>query len=376
MFLSKGFLQRLLLFAIILCFQSGACAANTVIELFINGKIDPATAIYVSSEITQAQKTALIILNITSQGGLNKSVDTIKKAISESKVPIITYVEKSTQVENNAIELLKVSTLVAITPQVVLPKNTKINTIVVKNKEELLPKLHGMIVLQDGLKIQLDTHSLNPEKIFPSWKIKLLATITEPTVVYLLFILGLYGIYFGIICPGLVTAGVLGTIILCVAFYSMQFLLIDYSGIALICIGITLIVTQAFSNRFGLWGIAGTLGFIMGSFMCMPITDADFQICRFVIWTLSAVNILVLFTLLSLMKESGKRRSRLAYLVGAEGRAIEEISPCGKAVIRGEIWNVHTEESIAANARIKVVATEGMKLTVQEMVERRYPAAN
>lgn len=54
-------------------------------------------------------------------------------------------------------------------------------------------------------------------------------------------------------------------------------------------------------------------------------------------------------------------------LLGAEGRTLGIIDPCGQAVIRGEIWSVHAKHSIAMGKQIKVIAAESLQLEIEEI---------
>lgn len=52
--------------------------------------------------------------------------------------------------------------------------------------------------------------------------------------------------------------------------------------------------------------------------------------------------------------------------MGAKGRALGDIHLEGQAVIKGEIWNVHSSSPIAANKSVKVTRASGLLLEVEE----------
>ena len=61
---------------------------------------------------------------------------------------------------------------------------------------DLLRQVHGRQVSIRGEKIILDTASTEVRVIDPDWRTRLLAIITDPSVAYVLMIIGIYGLFF------------------------------------------------------------------------------------------------------------------------------------------------------------------------------------
>jgi len=55
-----------------------------------------------------------------------------------------------------------------------------------------------------------------------SWRYKLLDTISNPTIAYILLMLGIYGIFFELSNPGAILPGVVGGIFLILAFFACR----------------------------------------------------------------------------------------------------------------------------------------------------------
>ncbi len=234
---------------------------------------------------------------------------------------------------------------------------------------ELLEQLNGQIVTQNGQKIQLETSKEVIENVPPDWRTDFLEVVTDPTVAYLLLLLGIYGIFFELVNPGYMLPGVMGAIALLIALYALQLLPVNYAGLGLIILGMAFIVSEAFAPTFGALGVGGTIAFILGSILLINSDSQGYQIAWSAIWAMAVINILILFALLTMIIRARKRKPKhgIGTLLGAEGRALGPIDIVGQAVIRGEIWSVRAKKPIAADKRIKVIAAEGLELEVEEI---------
>nr|WP_081964930.1 nodulation protein NfeD [Legionella norrlandica] len=239
---------------------------------------------------------------------------------------------------------------------------------IAKNRADLLTQANGAKVNQNNRIITISTRNPKVEVISPDWRTQFLLVITNPTVAYLLLLLGVYGIFFELVNPGYVMPGVIGAVSILFALYALQLLPINYAGLGLIILGILFIIAEAFTPSFGALGVGGTVAFILGSIMLMDTEHVAFQIAWSAIWAMAVVNILIFVLILGMLVKSRGQAVKhgLEILVGAKGRALGEINLHGQAVIKGEIWSVHAKSPIAANKNIKVIQVSGLLLEVEE----------
>lgn len=239
---------------------------------------------------------------------------------------------------------------------------------IAKNRDDLLSQIHGIKVSQNNKIITINTESPDIQVINPDWRTRFLSVITNPTVAYLLLLLGIYGIFFELVNPGYVLPGVVGAVSMLFALYALQLLPINYAGLGLIILGILFVIAEAFTPSFGALGVGGTVSFILGSIMLMNTEHLAFQIAWSAIWAMAVLNILIFVLVLGMLIKSRNQKIRhgLETLVGAKGRALGDINLEGQAVIKGEIWNVHARSPIAANKSIKVTRASGLLLEVEE----------
>ncbi|RUW88107.1 nodulation protein NfeD, partial [Mesorhizobium sp. M8A.F.Ca.ET.023.01.1.1] len=113
---------------------------------------------------------------------------------------------------------------------------------VARNTTELLLLADGRTVDVAGKKVVLATKGLPVETLKPGWFIQLLSVITDPNTAVILMLVGVYGIVFEFTSPGAVAPGVIGTICLVLGLYALDLLPINYTGLALMLLGVVFLI--------------------------------------------------------------------------------------------------------------------------------------
>ena len=130
---------------------------------------------------------------------------------------------------------------------------------------ELLEAIDGREVRMENGMQTLATDGLETVEIEPDWRTELLAIITNPTLAYILLMVGIYGLILEGYNPGALVPGVIGGICLLLALYSFQILPVNYAGLALMALGFALIAAELFAPSFGILGIGGIVAVTFGS---------------------------------------------------------------------------------------------------------------
>ncbi|MEW8027249.1 MAG: nodulation protein NfeD, partial [Candidatus Thiodiazotropha sp.] len=144
--------------------------------------------------------------------------------------------------------------------------------------DSLLSELDGrQVELPLGSKT-LSTKDLQIEKHLPDWQSQLLSIISNPNLAYILMLVGIYGLIYEFANPGSIVPGTVGAISLLLALYAFHLLPINYAGVALILLGISLMVAEAFMPSFGTLGIGGVIAFTIGSLILVDTDQAGFGI--------------------------------------------------------------------------------------------------
>src|SRR2546426_5800676 len=131
----------------------------------------------------------------------------------------------------------------------------KVIDLTARDVPELLAKLDGRKVATATGERVLATAGATAIAMEPDWKSRFLAVITDPSVALILMMLGVYGLFFEFSSPGMVLPGVIGGICLLIGLFALHMLPINYAGLALMLLGITFLIAEAFLPAYGSLGV-------------------------------------------------------------------------------------------------------------------------
>ena len=196
---------------------------------------------------------------------------------------------------------------------------------------------------------------------------KVIQLITDPQMVYLLFMGSLLLIYFEITHPGTVVPGVLGAIGLIVSFIGMHKLNFVWGGLILMLLGVFFMVLEAFVSGFGILGGAGAVSFIVGSFFLFdPSKTGGLDIPTTTILITSAFFIsaslgLAYLAYTALRAKTGGEK----YWAGKTGVVAEiQTESSGLMEINGETWKYKCSQKLKKGDAVKVVCYKKMVFEV------------
>ncbi|HEY7301428.1 MAG TPA: nodulation protein NfeD [Xanthobacteraceae bacterium] len=234
---------------------------------------------------------------------------------------------------------------------------------------DLLRKIDGRSVVVAGKPERLMTAGLDIVNEGPDWRDDLLAVITDPNVAFILMLIGVYGLIFEFLSPGVVAPGLAGAISLLVALYALNLLPINYAGAALVLLGLGLMVAEAHIGAFGLLGVGGIIAFLIGAIMMFPPGVPGFGLSPAVIAGTAAATA-ALFILVVAMLLRSRRRAVITgkeALIGAEGETVSWEGREGRIRVSGEIWRARGSAPLAPGTRVKVVGRDGLVLVVESV---------
>jgi membrane-bound serine protease (ClpP class) len=178
----------------------------------------------------------------------------------------------------------------------------------------------------------------------------------------------LAGLYFEFAHPGVFLPGVVGAICLLLALASFQVIPINLAGLTLIILGTVLLVSELFVTSYGVLGMGGIVAFVIGSFLLVDRSETDLGIDRtIIIGAALAMSVLILGVgYIAFRERRGRAKTGREGLVGEVGVVREAIAPGspGRLFVHGEIWRASSTATIAAGARARIDAVQGLELMV------------
>jgi membrane-bound serine protease (ClpP class) len=304
-------------------------AGATVLELKIDGEVEPILATYIDEGLEDAhqRRAALVLITMDTPGGLSDSMKDIIQHILVSTVPVAVYVSPTgSRGASAGFYILLSADIAAMAPgthagaaspiiaiggfpqQIDEVFRKKINQdamaflrsfterrqrnpelaekaiteskaftekealdgkmidLVVNSPEDLLRQLDGRQITRfDGTKMTLALKNPVHVPFELSARQKFLARIVEPDVFFVLLILGVLGLYTEFTHPGVVAPGVIGGICLVLALYAMHFLPVNLAGLFLIALSLAFFILEAKAPSHGVLAFGGVVSMFLGA---------------------------------------------------------------------------------------------------------------
>jgi membrane-bound serine protease (ClpP class) len=400
-----------------------------VFTIEVDAIINPATAKFIVDSIDEAtqQNAQCLIIKLDTPGGLLESTRTIVKKELASKIPIVVYVapsgaraasagvfvtlaaniaamapgthigaahpvtmggegkESKTMTEkivNDTVAFIKniaqtrgrnvdwAERAVVKSVSITEDEAVKLNVVnlVAPDIPTLLDKIDGRVIKFDGVTRTLHTKGIQPQSIQMSWRDRLLDIISNPTIAYILLMLGIYGIFFELSSPGAILPGVVGGIFLILAFYALQMLPVNYAGLALILFAIILFIAEIKVMSHGLLAIGGVISLFLGSMMLFQSPEAYMRVSLSVI--IPAVVVSAAFFIFAVTRAIHARLKKpttgMEGLIGEVGIASTPIVPEGKVSVHGEFWNAMSDVNIEKGEKVQVIGVKNLRLQVKK----------
>ena len=401
-----------------------------VMIIEIEGAISSGAATNLARGIKEAEDrgAGLVIIQLDTPGGLVVSMKTMVKTIMNSSVPVVVYVSPKGAGAASAGVLVTVSAHIAamapgtnigaahpvsgdgedigeameekvvndmasygrgiakdmgrnaewvekavresvsITADEAVAKN--VVDLVAADIGELLEIIDGREVAVRSGTIKLATKDLKITYYEPRKIDKILMLISDPTIMAILFSIGLLGLGFEITHPGAIFPGVIGAISLILAFYSMQTLPVDYAGLLLIGLAIVLFIAEIKITSYGLLSIGGIISLTLGSMMFFEDLGLRFTMGIPFIVLISAFFLFVAW--LAIRAQTSKVQAGREGLIGEVGVVQEAIDPEGKVFVHGELWRAVSREKIDANEKVEVEGIQGLLLKVRKAINSEF----
>jgi membrane-bound serine protease (ClpP class) len=397
---------------------------SEVYIIHVADAISPGTAEFIKSGLKTAEENgaACVIIELDTPGGLAESMRTIVQNILGSRVPVVVFVypsgaraasagvmitmaadvaamapgtnigaahpvgaggkeideTMSEKVINDMVAQAKsvaerrernaewvedaIRESVSVTETEALKKN--IIDLIATDTDDLIKQLNGREIKDRGT-LKLD--DVKKVTIKETLRTKILKTISNPNIAYILLMIGLAGLYFEFSHPGSIFPGVIGAIALILAFFAMQTLPVNYAGILLIALAIIFFIMEMKITSYGLLSVAGVVSLLLGSLMLFKGSTPDVKLSLQVLLPTIIVisGFFVAVAGLVFRAQISKPTTGSKGLVGEIGIVKKALTPEGKVFVHGELWNARAKGPIDKDAKVRIVQVVNLVLEVE-----------
>ena len=208
---------------------------------------------------------------------------------------------------------------------------------------------------------------------------KLLHTVTNPEIAFLLILIGTFGLIFELYNPGIGLAGILGGVSLLLGFYALSVLPTNWAGVLLIVLSVILFLVDLQAAGLGVFTIGGVASLIAGGLILFSGASPELDLSPLAIAIAVALTLLFFASVMTAALRVRLRRPITGEeaIVGTVGEAKTDIAPEGTVLTKGTLWRARTMETgISAGSKVRVMATEGLVLLVEPMHEREETSAS
>jgi len=410
-------------------------SSTTVPSIELSNTIDPATEKWIGSALDDAagDDAPLVIIRIDTPGGLESSMRAIVQDILDAPMPVVTYVSPNgARAASAGAFITEAGDVAAMAPQTNIGSASAIQsngediggTLGVKIENDAaafiraLAESHGrdgalpermvteaenvtagealdagaidivaddqtdLLNQLDGFRVKgpkattLSTAGLTIDERDMTFGYDVLQVLVNPTVAYLLLLLGLVGIAIEIFSPGLIFPGAIGAVSLLLGAFGSAQLPITAAGIALLVIGIVLLIAEAHLDTHGIVGVAGVVALAASGLLLFNTDSSQFEVSVPVVIVVAVLlgGGLALAVTKAVQARRAPVQTGREELVGAVGDVRVPLAPVGQVFVGGALWRARLADEAPETdadrvrehgARVRVEAVEGLTLRVR-----------
>lgn len=396
----------------------------------IDGAITPPGAEYIDRSLNEAiaRKADGLIILLDTPGGLDTAMRDIVKSILNSPIPVFVYVHPAggraasagviitvaahvaamtpgtnigaahpvgigfgggqdktmmEKVENDAVAYVQgiakkrgrneawVETAVRQSKSITAEEALKLNVI-----DYVAPDLESVMEMANGKQVEtstgkkiINTKNAVIEHKKTSLRHRILMTISDPNIAYILLLVGLAGLYFEFAHPGVILPGVIGGISLILAFFALQTLPVNYAGILLILFAIVLFIAEIKVTSYGMLSVGGVVSLILGSILLFESPDPALRVSlQVMIPTVIVISSFFLAIVWLVIKAHARLSPTGAEgVVGQVAEAVTDIHERGKVFFGGEYWDAFSDQLVEKGRKVKVLSLDGLRVKVEQI---------
>jgi membrane-bound serine protease (ClpP class) len=236
---------------------------------------------------------------------------------------------------------------------------------VAATEAEVLAKADGRSWRRGEKSRTLAVRGLPIDHIELGFRQRLLGLLADPSVAYILLMLGFYGLLFELQNPGAILPGVVGGICLILAFFALSTLPVNYAGIALIVLAIVFFIAEIKVTSHGLLAAGGIVAMVLGSLFLFEGETARLSGGLIAGVTLATATFFLLIVGAGLRAQRRKVATGPQSLIGKRAVVVDGLAPDGRVRVGDELWSARGEAAAEVGSEVEITGIDGLTLRVR-----------
>ena len=407
-----------------------SAAWGEIVKIVVDDTIQPITAEYISRAIDQAARTnaQALLIEMNTPGGLVSSTREIIEKITSSPVPVIVYVTPTGGHAGSAgIFILECADVAAMAPGTAAGAAhpvALIGPVQMKPDDEMRRKIENdtaalirSVASKRGRNVEaaegavresksfteqealaqhlIDYVAATPEDLFRQMqgksfkrfhgetaslnlvgqnvvvfemtlKERILDSLMDPNVAFLLLAIGALSLYIEFNHPGAVIPGTVGVVFILVAAFALNLLPTRWAALVLILGAFALFAAEAKFVSHGVLTIGGIALLTLGGLLLVdsPIPEMRVHLATALAVSVPLGAITAFLMTIALRARRNKIVTGQQGLVGETGVVQTALSPQGKVFVHGELWDAVGSASLPVGQLVVVRGVDGLTLQV------------
>jgi len=241
---------------------------------------------------------------------------------------------------------------------------------IAKDENDLFRQLEGKTITRfDGSKTVLHVASKAVILQQPTLKQEILSFMMNPSIIFIIFAIGVMSIFVEFNHPGAVIPGVVGFIAVLLSLYTLNFLPFRSIAVVLIIASFAMFVLEAKLQTHGIIGAGGIVLMVLGALL---LVDGPIPQLRVQLWAALAVAvpigaITVFLMTIALRARRNKVVTGEQGMIGEVAIVCAPLTPSGKVFFQGELWDAVSPANVDAGGRVVVRNVENLVLHVEPL---------
>jgi membrane-bound serine protease (ClpP class) len=400
-----------------------------VYEVSIAGSVDPSVARLVERAVSDAERAhgAALVVRLDTPGGLDSSMRGIVKAIQASTVPVLCWTgpagaraasagtfiligcpvaamtagtnvgaahpvgvsgaTETAKVTNDAVAYIRalaesrgrnadwgeqaVRESVSISAQAAL--GLHVIDLLASNVPALLDAVNGRRVETAAGMVVLNVAGATVHQVDQTAGERLIHWLSDADLAFLLYVLGLAGLVFEILHPGLNVPGLVGLVLFVLSLVLFDTLPINVAGAVFLAGAFVLFAIDLKVSAHGLPTLGGIVLFVLGGLLLYAPSSTRVSRPLLIGIAVALGGFFAVVVRAGLRARNAPVVTGVERLVGAEGLVIEALEPRGQVRVQAEVWTATLAtggaQLVPVGATVRVLAIRGLSLVVEPTSE-------